>query len=131
MDFIIQFISEDLIYALGWTVVHSIWQGLLVAIIMALVMQSMQKSSAKLRYEVASISLFLVFVFSLSTFILLYDGVSQKEFGEITLIGHLSSENAAISGSFFQNTVQTCIDYFSALLVLTQVQKILYPLSSA
>ena len=113
MDFILQYISEELIYALGWTVVHSIWQGLLIAIIMALVMQSMQKSSAKLRYEVASISLFLVFIFSLSTFILLYDGISQKEFGEITLIAHLSSENAAITGSFFQNTVQACIDYFN------------------
>ena len=107
MDFILQFISEDIIYALGWTVVHSIWQGLLIAIIMALVMQSMQKSSAKLRYEVAGISLFLVFVFSLSTFILLYDGVSHSEFGEITLIAHTSSENAATTGSFFQNTVQT------------------------
>ncbi len=116
MDFILQYISEELIYALGWTVVHSIWQGLLIAIIMALLMQSMQKSSAKLRYEVASISLFLVFVFSLSTFILLYDGINQKEFGEITLIGHASSENAALSGSFFQNTVQACIDYFNTHL---------------
>lgn len=121
MDFIQQFISEELIYALGWTVVHSIWQGLLVAIIMALVMQSMQKSSAKLRYEVASISLFLVFVFSFSTFILLYDGISQKEFGEITLIGHASSENAALTGSFFQSTVQTCIDYFNNHLSLIVV----------
>jgi bla regulator protein blaR1 len=113
MDFILQFISEELIYALGWTVVHSIWQGLLIAIIMALVMQSMQKSSAKLRYEVASLSLFLVFVFSLSTFILLYDGVKHSGFGEITLVGHTSSENAAYTGSFFQNTVQTCINYFN------------------
>ncbi len=121
MDFIQQFISENLIYALGWTVVHSIWQGLLVAIIMALVMQSMQKSSAKLRYEVASISLFLVFVFSLSTFILLYDSASQKEFGEITMIGHASSENAAQNGSFFQSTVQTCIDYFNSHLPLIVV----------
>lgn len=117
MEFILQYISEELIYALGWTVVHSIWQGLLIAIIMALVMQSMQKSSAKLRYEVAGISLFLVFVFSLSTFILLFDGVSQKGFGEITLIGHMSSENAAVvTSSFFQNTVQTCIDYFNSHL---------------
>lgn len=71
-----QLFSEDLIQALGWTMIHSLWQGFAVAIIMGLAMIVLQKKSAKVRYEIAWFSLFLIFVLSLSTFIYLYDAAA-------------------------------------------------------
>ena len=53
MNFIQEIISENLVYALGWTVVHSLWQAMLVAIGMAFAMLSLQKKSAKLRYIIS------------------------------------------------------------------------------
>ena len=46
MLFLEQLFSEDLLYALGWTVIHSLWQAVVIAIAMALVLLGMQKRSA-------------------------------------------------------------------------------------
>ncbi|MEM6964087.1 MAG: M56 family metallopeptidase [Bacteroidota bacterium] len=72
-------LPEALIQALGWTMIHSLWQGFAVAILMGLAMIILQKKSAKVRYEIAWFSLFLIFVLSLSTFIYLYDAAAEGE----------------------------------------------------
>ena len=106
MDFIQQFISEDIIYALGWTVVHSLWQGALVAICLAAAMYLLRNKSAKLRYEVATFSLFSVFVLALSTFIYVYDFAQTSQVQEISLLlGGLGEQTT--EHNFFQVVVQS------------------------
>ena len=73
MNFLYQLFSEDLIYALGWTVLHSFWQALAVGLLMAVGMMLLQQKSAKARYELAAFSLFLVFISSIITFLVYYD----------------------------------------------------------
>ncbi|MDX1667343.1 MAG: hypothetical protein R3350_08940, partial [Saprospiraceae bacterium] len=53
MDVIYQYASEELIRALGWTVLHSLWQAVLLALLLSLLMLGLQKRSARLRYILA------------------------------------------------------------------------------
>ncbi len=110
--------SEELIQAIGWTMIHSLWQGFAVAILMGIVMIGLQKKSSKVRHEFAFFSLFLIFILSLSTFIYLYDSaVEGAALGTtITVIaeGGFVLENATIVQSFFQKS----IEYFNEHLPL-------------
>ncbi len=96
MNFLYQLFSEDLIYALGWTVLHSLWQALAIGLLMAVFMIFLQNKAAKLRYEVAAMSLFLVFVAALTTFLVYYDTAqTAADFTSMTLMEHpASAENA-------------------------------------
>ncbi len=73
MDFIYQYLSESIIEALGWTVLHSIWQGSLIGLLLAFFLSYFQKSNAQLRYWYAYIALCLVFITSLSTFFFYFE----------------------------------------------------------
>lgn len=65
--------SENFDYALGWTVIHSLWQATLIAIISSIIMIALRKKSANLRYVLANISLLMVFVAAVITFCFHYD----------------------------------------------------------
>ena len=81
MDFILSYISEELIYALGWTVIHSLWQGAIIALALAFMMPALQKKTAKFRYEISALSMFLVFIFALCTFLYMYESAMQTPEG--------------------------------------------------
>ena len=110
--------SEELIQAIGWTMIHSLWQGFAVAILMGIVMIGLQKKSSNVRHEFAFFSLFLIFVISLSTFIYLYDSaVEGATLGSTIIViaeGGFILENATIVQSFFQKS----IEYFNEHLPL-------------
>ena len=110
--------SEELIQAVGWTMIHSLWQGFAVAILMGIAMIGLQKKSSKVRHEFAFFSLFLIFVISLSTFIYLYDSAVKGAALETTITimaeGGFVLENATIVQSFFRKS----IEYFNEHLPL-------------
>ncbi|MEM8909915.1 MAG: M56 family metallopeptidase, partial [Bacteroidota bacterium] len=118
MDFLSHYISEPLIHALGWTVLHSLWQGSLVAIVMALILSNLQKKSARLRYEIASLSLFLVFILSLSTFILLYESAEQQAAQAFYPEESFLLMQLEVQTSFFQDSLQRGVEYFNQSLPL-------------
>ncbi len=55
------FIQDDIIQALGWTLVHSLWQGMLLAVMAGLIILLTRKSGAGLRYTLL-VSLFCLFI---------------------------------------------------------------------
>jgi len=64
-----QLFSPSLIQALGWTLIHSLWQGLLAATIALVILWLTKKSSPHLRYNLLLLvfSIFIVAViFTLS-----------------------------------------------------------------
>ncbi|MFK8101230.1 MAG: M56 family metallopeptidase [Saprospiraceae bacterium] len=77
MSFLEQLFSEEFIYALGWTVVHSLWQGILVAATLAFLLHRFRKHSAKLRYELATFALFSMLIFGLVSFLYLFEAAQQ------------------------------------------------------
>jgi len=114
MEFLYQFISEDLIYALGWTVIHSLWQAMIIGVLVAFAMMFLKNRSAKARYEVAAFSQFMVLVAGLSTFLIYYDGglqlsnFSQLSDTEIQQLAALSQEDILSKG-----TIQMFVDFFN------------------
>ena len=50
MNTISNFISQELMNAIGWTLLHSLWQGALIALILGVSLIFLQKKSAALRY---------------------------------------------------------------------------------
>ena len=72
MNFIDQYLSEDLIYALGWTVLHSLWQALAIALLMMLALLFFQNKSSAFKYKLVSGALLLVLFASVLTFGIYY-----------------------------------------------------------
>lgn len=65
--------SENFDYALGWMVVHSLWQATLIAIVSSIILIALRKKSAQLRYLIANASLLVVFLAAVITFCYHYD----------------------------------------------------------
>ena len=65
-------ISDKLLHALGWTLVHSIWQLLVIAGVLWLVLKVARKASPALTYGMAVGALMLSFLATLATFLYLW-----------------------------------------------------------
>ena len=118
MEYLIYNISEELLYALGWTVVHSFWQAMLVAMLMALISIGLQKQTARVRYLMANAGLLSVLVMSIITFTQLYSGVKETGLKEVMLIMAQSSSGQALEPSFLQKIMLPFSEYFNAHLPL-------------
>lgn len=78
MNFIEHFFSEAFIYALGWTVLHSLWQAMVAALLLGLLSFLLQRQPAAVRYLAGKLALFFVLVLSLITFAELYAEASGR-----------------------------------------------------
>lgn len=97
--------SHNLNYALGWTVIHSLWQAMVIALLSGVVMIVLRNKTAKTRYLLSNLALFAVLVSAIVTFCVYYD--FSKEAGQTifipdTTIGEpsenvVSANNAPIS----------------------------------
>lgn len=87
MEFIHQLFSEEMTYALGWTVVHSFWQAVLIAMLLAFVQFVLRERTAESRYYAAYTALGLVLITSIVTFFQLYQAVPDPNaLGQSTFI---------------------------------------------
>ena len=68
MDFVHHLISEELIHAFGWTVVHSLWQAALVAFVLGLAQIVLGRLSSHWRYLLANGALLAVLGLAATTF---------------------------------------------------------------
>jgi beta-lactamase regulating signal transducer with metallopeptidase domain len=67
-----EFFRQDWAQALGWTFLHSLWQSLLIIMVILTCLRVIPSVHARLRYGITCIGLFVAFVLSLATFTLLY-----------------------------------------------------------
>ena len=73
-------ISETLIHAISWTVVHSLWQASLVALILSVVYAYVPKKQSNIRYNIGLTGLFVTTLLGIITFLLYY--MSSQSSGE-------------------------------------------------
>ena len=78
MNLIQTYISEKLVYALGWTVLHSLWQAMVIALILGIVLVATQRHSARLRYRLSNLGLLMVMGWSIYTFFEKYWSVTDS-----------------------------------------------------
>ena len=72
MEVITQLFSDSFIEAFGWTVLHSLWQATLIAIITGFLLLIGRKKSANTRYKIAAFGMLSIFISAVSTFWYLY-----------------------------------------------------------
>lgn len=73
MDLLSLIISEQFINALGWTIVHSIWEGLLIALLLFFTLSLFKKKSARFKHVMANLALVFTFLTAALTFIFLFE----------------------------------------------------------
>jgi bla regulator protein BlaR1 len=64
----LSFLQDELVLALCWTLIHSLWQGLLLAAATGIVMVSTRRSHARKRYTILTALFFLFIAVSVFTF---------------------------------------------------------------
>lgn len=98
MNFLNQIVSEKVTHALGWTVLHALWQVSLLALIMAIVLWFLKNKSAKIRYTVGCATLFLMLGISQVTF--LYQFLNYKQVEKTNPTADASQLNPVPDESF-------------------------------
>jgi bla regulator protein BlaR1 len=63
------FLQNELVRAFCWTLIHSLWQGLILAAVTGLILLFTRRSNAKKRYALLSVVFFLFLVVTAGTFI--------------------------------------------------------------
>ena len=62
-----EFSEQPAVHALGWTLLHFVWQGTIVAILLAIVLGLLRGRSPQLRYGAACCALALMLILPLVT----------------------------------------------------------------
>lgn len=109
MNFLYSLISENLINAIGWTIIHSLWQGGAAALGCALLMVFLRRSTARTRYLAGVITLILVIVMSMVTFVSIYQPgvpgipVTAENSNQLLLTGSATNQGNVTLAAFFKN----------------------------
>ena len=77
MNYFNQLLPNELVYSLGWTIFHSIWQGILSAFIILIGFLFAEKNNSKLRYGIATASLFFFLFCTIITFVYHFEKISM------------------------------------------------------
>jgi bla regulator protein BlaR1 len=72
MNFVKTFLSQEVVQALGWTLLHSLWQGALVALALSVLLVFLNRQSAQVRYFIAVTALFTTMALAVFTFFSVY-----------------------------------------------------------
>jgi beta-lactamase regulating signal transducer with metallopeptidase domain len=77
MDSFNSLFDSQFIYALGWTIVHSFWQSLLVFTLLSVSLLLSKRSRPETRYGLSIVALVCCLLISVKTFVYCYQDVSQ------------------------------------------------------
>jgi beta-lactamase regulating signal transducer with metallopeptidase domain len=78
MERIYSFIPRELIEAMGWTIFHSLWQGVIIALILGLILLALIKNSAHIRYIINMLALGLMVASTSVTFVKEYANATER-----------------------------------------------------
>lgn len=73
----LSFMQNELVLSLCWTLIHSLWQGLLLATVTGAVMICTRKSKSNQRYRLLTLLFFVFVAVTMITFIMEYTGISR------------------------------------------------------
>lgn len=73
MDFINEFIHEEYLEAIGWTLVHSTWQIVMVSLLLWVLLKFSKNKSSNYRYFAGLVSLLIIAIASIWTFTLVLE----------------------------------------------------------
>lgn len=112
---------ERLLQAFSWMLVHSLWQGLLLAVITAILLQSAKRARAQLRYSIVFIQFVLFILACTWTFVHGLGGPSETMVPLAGAIGQNASQLLNLDAVNVKQFADSCAGYISdhaSLLVL-------------
>ena len=114
MNILHTFLSEEMTMALGWTFIHSLWQILLIAIVLKLVLLGIKKTAAQKRYWANLGGMLAVCMTSLFTFYYVYDAKA---------VASVPAENSVFTIDIYGTdaSVSLCEGMFGCSSPLSQV----------
>ncbi|MEX1241700.1 MAG: M56 family metallopeptidase, partial [Cyclobacteriaceae bacterium] len=120
MKAIAELLSSDWANALGWTLLHSIWQSLAILLIVIAVLRFIPTKFAGIRYAATSGGLFLFTVTVLWTFIYLIDSpaASPIALGESTSQSEQTAAETAMPSTASENTISVISVFIDANMPL-------------
>ncbi len=123
METIYNALSVEFIQALSWTLLHSLWQGLLIACLLSLFVKFSKTMSARNKYLISLASLTSLFIVSTATFFCYYDSPSASQGLELIVIGQLENTPTNLSTESAQvyNSISSYISEYSQMIVLTWI----------
>lgn len=105
--------SGQFIQAFSWMLIHSLWQGLLLAVVAAILMQVSKNASARLRYTIL-FTLFSLFVAGSGvTFIYELNGATRTMVPLAGAIGHNASQLLNWNAAGIRSFADACTMYIS------------------
>ena len=107
--------AHRIIQAFSWMLIHSLWQGLLLAVVTAVVLIATKKSGARLRYNLVAVQFLLFIVACCSTFVWEWYQAPAKVIMPLAgTIGNEASQWFQLDAESIRRFAQTCISYFTA-----------------
>ncbi|MCS6820451.1 MAG: M56 family metallopeptidase [Microscillaceae bacterium] len=79
MEQIFQFFNTNMAEALGWAILHSLWQGGVIAFLLFIVLLVLRKSPSQARYLMALVALFSIFLIWIFTFIYIFHQLPMQK----------------------------------------------------
>jgi len=79
MKTILEFFSSDWAQALGWTLLHTVWQAGILTVLVIITLRLIPSRLARVRYCIATSALALMIVLSIGTFVFLTTSTHQSE----------------------------------------------------
>ena len=107
--------THRIIQAFSWMLIHSLWQGLLLAVVTAIILLSTRKSGARLRYNLVAVQFLLFVAACCCTFAWEWYHAPAKAIAPLAgAIGNEASQIFHLDAESIRRFVQTCIGYFTA-----------------
>jgi len=94
----LDFISSQIISTIGWTIIHSLWQGLLISLLLATILIFIDKKNTRIRSTISYLALIFLFTISMRTYIDL-DKNQSKSFQNATSNKSISSSDNLLQKS--------------------------------
>jgi len=97
MNFTQSFIEEKYLEALGWTLLHSVWQIALISMLLWFALAMMNKKTSVWRYNTALSALALIFITGCWTFLYQLESAGNKPF--LTYTADIKVDHASVISS--------------------------------
>jgi len=102
MNLLDDWISESMLSAFGWTLIHSVWQMILISATLWIGLKIFQRKSPNFKYKLSYAAMILCLLTTISTFIFVFDSVKGNtisESGELAFAMSQALKTQAIVGS--------------------------------
>ncbi|WP_192822714.1 M56 family metallopeptidase [Rufibacter sp. LB8] len=114
-NLVFDLLPQAVMHALGWTLLHSLWQGALLAVVLAAVLALMHRHSAATRYYVAGAGLVVLLGLAVITFLQVYEPN-----GGAYLMNHAEGAAGSVTATVSLPDAEASSGYFASVWAQSQ-----------